>query len=204
MRLFTREVIKAAETLIEAIAEVSLEMGLPGTTPMHCHNVTKQWSRLDQVFLSEHSENLLITCNTVTDQRGINTDHLPIITELSLATNTVAEPPFLNFRNVDWEAFHDTLKRNLALLWPVQRLLSQQQLDQSCADLTSAIQATIQEQVPVTKITSKSKRWWTKELMALHRKAEKLGRQVHQRKHEPEHRVHTDHKEAAKRYDKTL
>ena len=95
--LFTNEAIKAAELLIEAVAEAGLEMALPGEIPTHCHNITKRWSRLDQVFLSEHSDNLLIACDTYPDQRGVNTDHLPIITELNLAINTYMESPHPNF-----------------------------------------------------------------------------------------------------------
>jgi hypothetical protein len=73
-RLFTGEAVKDAEVLIEVVAEVGLDLALLSSIPMHLHNVTKKWSRLDQVFLSDHSENLLIACNTETEHRGINTD----------------------------------------------------------------------------------------------------------------------------------
>ena len=59
-------------------------MALPGGISTHCHNVTKQWSRLDHVFISEASTDAIITCNAQTDHRGINTDHIPIITELNM------------------------------------------------------------------------------------------------------------------------
>jgi exonuclease III len=77
-RLFTNEALSAAERLIEAVADVNLEMVLLQGIPMHWHNVTKLWSRLDQVFLTTHSENILLSCNTVPDLQGIKTDHLPI------------------------------------------------------------------------------------------------------------------------------
>jgi ribonuclease HI/exonuclease III len=203
-RLFTNEAIKEAEVLIEAVAEVGLEMALPCTTPTHYHNVTKQWTRLDQVFLSDHSENILIACDTLPDQRGVKTDHLPVITELKLAVNTDTEQSIPNFRNVDWTVFREALEKNLAAIQPAHRITCQRQLDRSCESLTHAIQATIREQVPVTNITSKSKRWWTKELTELRRQAGKLGRQSYTHRNEPEHRVHAEHKEAVKRYDKTL
>jgi len=105
---------------------------------------------------------------------------------------------------VDWPAFRETLERKLAEVHPAQKILNQRQLDQCCADLTQAIQSTIQEQVPVTKITSKSKRWWTKELTQLRRQAEKLGRQSFKSRSQPDHKVHAEHKVATKRYEKTL
>jgi len=82
MRLFTRAALDMAEVLIEAVAEAGLDLVLPSGIPTHVHNVTKHWSRLDQVFISEHSLELVITCDTQSNQRGLNTDHLPILTEL--------------------------------------------------------------------------------------------------------------------------
>lgn len=52
-RLFTRSVIQNAEILISAVAELGLDMALPPGIPTHLHNVSKKWSRLDQVFISK-------------------------------------------------------------------------------------------------------------------------------------------------------
>lgn len=73
---------------------------------MHQHNITKRWSRLDQVFISDHSEHMLIPCDTHTDLHGIMMDHLPIITELSLHLGPATDNPTTNFREVNWEEFH--------------------------------------------------------------------------------------------------
>jgi exonuclease III len=104
-RLFTNEAIDAAEVLIEAIADVGLVLALPGEIPTHQHNVTKRWSRLDQVFISDHSEDMLISCDTWTDWQGILTDHLPILTELDLQLGLTTNKPFTNFREVAWDEF---------------------------------------------------------------------------------------------------
>src|SRR5712675_1245637 len=204
VRLFTDEAIKATEVLIEAVAEAGLELALPCQTPTHLHNITKRWSRLDQVFISDHSDNLLISCDTLADHMGINTDHLPILTELNLAANSTATDPTPNFRNVDWEEFRETLAEYLSALQPAVKITEQRHLDRSCASLTEAIQYTIRDRVPKTTITTKSKRWWTKELTQLRRRSEKLGRQSYKLRGSPDHAIHTEHKEAAKRYDKTL
>ena len=63
-RLFTNEATEAAEKLIEALADAGLEMALPSGIPTHEHSVTKRWSRLDQVFLSDQSSGLLTSCDT--------------------------------------------------------------------------------------------------------------------------------------------
>src|SRR5712691_11396891 len=83
-RLFTNEATEAAEKLIEAVADAGLKIALPRGTLTHKHSITKCWSRLDQIFISDHSENILISCDTQLDHWGVNTDHLPIVTELDL------------------------------------------------------------------------------------------------------------------------
>jgi Endonuclease-reverse transcriptase len=49
-RLFTSEARDAAEILLKAVADLGMDMALAKGTPTHQHNVTKKWSRLDQVF----------------------------------------------------------------------------------------------------------------------------------------------------------
>jgi endonuclease/exonuclease/phosphatase family metal-dependent hydrolase len=66
-RLFTSDATEVAEKLIEAIADIGLDLTLSSRIPTHKHNVMKLWSRLDQVFISDHSENLLISCNMLPD-----------------------------------------------------------------------------------------------------------------------------------------
>ena len=203
-RLFTREALESAEKLIEAVADAGLDLALPSGTPMHKHNITKLWSRLDQVFISDHSENLIRSCDTLPDQRGINTDHLPILTEIDLAADIVLVEDTSNFQDINWDKFHKELSAQLANLpWPVL-IDNQIQLERCCESLMKAIQHTIETQVPVTNITLKSKRWWTKELTQLHRQSNKLGRQAYDRHHNPGYSVHEVHKVVSKKYCKIL
>ena len=180
-RLFTSEAIRAAEKLIEAVADVGLELALPSGIPTHRHNVTKRWSRLDQVFLSDHSENTLISCDTQPNQWGINTDHLSICTELDLTATHLEIGEFLNYREADWDGFCKELSAQLAILPHAMQITNQRQLDKSCRNLTAAIQRTIETEIPVLNPTPKSKCWWTKELTQLRQLSNKLGRQSHQR-----------------------
>ncbi|KAH9968260.1 hypothetical protein BC827DRAFT_1114092, partial [Russula dissimulans] len=179
-----------------------LDLALPGGIPTHRHNVTKQWSRLDQVFLSEHSEIMLITCDMLPDHVGINTDHLLIHIVLNLVVSTISENCTSNFREVDWEEFQDMLATNLNTMQLPQKISNQRQLDQCRVALTDAIQSTICTRVPVTTTTSKSKYWWTKELTLLCRKADKLGRQAFKCKNNLGHKVHDKHKAAVRQYTK--
>lgn len=158
-RLFTKDAIKAAEILIEATAEAGLEMALPSGIPTHVHNVTKLWTRLDQVFITEHSLELINSCDTAASKRGINTDHLPILTTLNLAATLSEESITHNFRDVDWEEFNKELSRQLATASPVVTINTRRQLTSACDTLTKAIQETISKVVPRSRICAKSKRW---------------------------------------------
>ena len=99
-RLFTNEATEAAEKLIEAIANAGLDLALPSGIPTHRHNVSKLWSRLDQVFISDHSDNILVSCDTQPDHWGLNTDHLPILTVLDLEAEITENKEISNFRDV--------------------------------------------------------------------------------------------------------
>jgi len=204
VRLFTSEATRVAEKLIEAVTDAGLELALPSGTLTHRHNVTKKWSRLDQVFISDHSGNTITTCDTQPDQWGINMDHLPILTDMNLRADTEEADKIPNFRKVDWAEFHKELSAQLDELPPAAPIVTQCQLDNNCASLTKALQRTINSQVPTSTITSKSKRWWTKELTQLQHAANKLGRQSYRRCLDVDHAIHSEHAAMVKKYHNTL
>src|SRR5260221_4916436 len=125
IRLFTREATRAAEKLIEAVVDVGLDLALPSGTPTHRHNVTKKWSRLDQVFISDHSESTIITYDTQPDQWGINTDHLPILTDMNLCVDIKVADEIPNFREVNWSEFRKELSSQLHEILPASPMSTQ-------------------------------------------------------------------------------
>ena len=100
-RLFTNKATEAAEKLIKAVADAGLDLVLLSSILTHRHNITKQWSRLDQVFITDHSDNILISCNMQLDQWGINMDHLPIQMVLDLKAKQAESAEISNFRDTD-------------------------------------------------------------------------------------------------------
>jgi Endonuclease-reverse transcriptase len=163
-RLFTRAAIKKAEKLIAAVADARLDLALSAKIPTHKHNVTKKWTRLDHVFLSEQSFDALISCEALVDNLSPNTDHLPILTKLDLTLAKTPAKSVPNFRNVDWESFRKTLEGQLSEYGLPRTIKDQGELDQECSRLTTALQTTIQKEVPTAEIGPRSKQWWTKEL----------------------------------------
>jgi len=92
------------------------------------------------------------------DQWGINTDHLPILTDMNLCMDMEEADEIPNFREVDWAEFRKELSAQLDELPPAAPIVTQCQLDNNCISLTKALQQTINSQVPTSTITSKSKR----------------------------------------------
>ena len=175
-RLFTESALKAAEILIEAVALLWLDLILPSGIPMHCHHVMKKWSCLDQVFISEHSADLVEVCDLEACFHSVKTDHLPIITPLNMSTPAAPSTSLHNFRDMDWIDFHNNLEGHLHHLEQPKRIANQEQLDKSCKELMTVLQMTIEAKVPKLELCSKSKQWWTKELMQMHHWMNILGR----------------------------
>ena len=147
---------------------------------------------------------MLISCDTVPDKRGINTDHLPVHTELSLEVNTIAAEINPSFRNVNWEDFRTELAKQLAQTPAPMNISDQKQLDDRCEELTKALQEAIHAEIHVPENTPKSKRWWTKELSQLHSRANKVGRAAYNLRNSLDHQVHKEHKDAKSKYRNKL
>lgn len=203
-RLFTPDTLHSTEKLISAVAEAGLDLTLPPQIPTHKHNVTKKLSRLDQVFLYKHSMDTLISCDVLRHTPGICTDHLPILTALNMAVTHVPTKTIENFREVDWEKFRAELKRSLAQLGLPEPIRNQASLNSACTRLTMVLQGTITTHVPTSEICPKSKRWWTKELMAMRRNMNKLGRKVSKLRSRPGDPLRKEYKTAKKVYAREI
>ena len=203
-RLFTKKAQDAAEVLLKTVADLEMDIALAKGVPTHQHNVTKKWTRLDQVFITEHSMDAITICDTLPEERGINTDHIPIVTVIDVELTKAPTQTARNFRDVDWKIFRTTLEGKIAALGAPRHNATPQSLHRTCDKLTRAIQETIEKEVPCTRICVKSKRWWLKELSQLRKETEKLGRQAYKLKGWPTHPIHDQRAAACKKYDKTI
>jgi hypothetical protein len=171
---------------------------------MHVHNISKKWSRLDQVFISEEHMDVIISCKALSHTPGINTDHLPILTTLDLDLARALSNPLKNFRNVDWEEFDKALSEKLYKLGPPSCIHTPGELETVCSKLTEAIQDTINNKVPTSSVRIKAKKWWTKELKKLQQEANRKGQRASKYKDWPDHQVHAERHKANKIFQKTL
>jgi ribonuclease HI/exonuclease III len=203
-RLFTKEAQDAAEVLLKTVADLGMDMALAKGTPTHYHNVTKKWTRLDQVFISEHSMEAVTICDTLPEERGVNTDHVPIVTVIDAELTKAPTQVSRNFRDVDWEKFRTLLEEKLDRIDPVKFIALQSALDRNCEQLTNAVQETIEKEVPHTTICARSKRWWSKELGTLRKETGKLSRKAYKLRSRPDHPIHEELTKTRRKYDKTI
>ena len=202
--MFTREALDNTELLISMVAGLGLDLALPPGIPTHLHNVTKKWTRLDQVLILEELMESIISCDVLKSTPGVNTDHIPILTVLDLNLMRIVAIPPRNFQNVDQETFVKALAVKLDKEVPPSCIYSPKGVESACQKLTEALQETINNEVPTIELRIKAKKCWTKELTKLRQEANKKGRKVSKFKGWPEHHLHRERKEANKQFHKTL
>ena len=134
-------------------------------------------------------------CETHHHERGLNTDHIPIVTKLDITLNRMQEMATKNFRNVNWEKFREHLQNKLATFGIPTTIKDQVSLNKECKRLTTVLQESIDTMVPTSDVCPKSKRWWTKEIRELRSKFRKTGRKMGRYEGQLEHPKHMEYKE---------
>jgi len=114
--LFMAAALEASGKLLELVTDYSMVQILPKDVPTLQSSSTQSWTRPDNVFCTEHTSGYLVSCNTAPEKQGPKTDHLPILTILEMSTTASDESPSWNYRSVDWEKFHSSLKDSLTEL----------------------------------------------------------------------------------------
>ena len=202
--LFTKEALEKAEALIQVVADIGLELALPAGVPTHEHSVTKRWSRLDQVYVTEHTLEALTQCEAIPTEQGLNTDHFPIISNLDVDVEVTPKKVISNFRNVDWKEFREKLEEKMRT-WGVPNFIrSQEMLDRECDKLTKALQETIDEAVPDVVLGPQAKRWWTKELNSLRKNMLKTRHKICKDRSGPNSQAWEKYKEARRKFGSEL
>ena len=91
-------------------------MLLPKGIPTLQSMVTKNWTRVDNVFATNNVEKYVVICDTDPRQWGPGTDHVPILTTLEFTVPAAAIEGQRNFRAVDWPKYREALSGQLGLM----------------------------------------------------------------------------------------
>jgi hypothetical protein len=181
-----------AEHLLTATADWNLRMALPSNTPTHEHYVSKQQSRLDNVFCTDHTLNLFNICEVLLDDPKPGTDHYPIISTIDLPVHHQETPSHPDFRMADWEIFDSNLRARLTNFPPPAPLACKTDFNRACANLTEAIQGAICMTIPIRRPCPHTKRWWTLDLKKLRQTMRHLYRQAQRVRKFPDHPIHKE------------
>ena len=185
------------EPLLEVIRDNDMEQALPPDTPTF-ETVSHNWTRPDNVWISFNAVNLITSCDTDPSIRPIHADHLPIITLIDLPVPRAISKTLPDFHNYDTEKFNKALDAKLQAESPAVPILSEAEFLTKVDKLTTIIQDTIAEQIPLRKPCPFSKRWWTPELTALRKKKNRLSNLAYKHRRIANHPSKEAHRTANK------
>ena len=204
IHLFTPQAIGQAENLIELIANYDLHMALPKGIPTLQHMVTKKYSRPDNFFTSLRLLELITLCEVDPAARPPTTDHLPIITKIQIPQQKASTLTTFNFRDVNWPAFRSNLRKKLNRSPTPHQFQNPEQITTALNSLTSSIQSTIQEIVPLSKPHPDTKRWWTPQLKNMRKKLNRLRNLSFQYRAIANHPAHSKLKRDSNTYSEAI
>ncbi|KAI0055117.1 hypothetical protein BV25DRAFT_1769449, partial [Artomyces pyxidatus] len=163
---------------------------------------SKNWTRVDNVWVSSDLSPHVLQCTTKPDQRPPKTDHVPILTDLDIVFDVATSTPRHNFHMTDWTLFQQTLSSALeAKGRPAEfRTGELAQFETSLRSFMDAVQSAVEKAVPLTQGTPYSKRWWTKELTDLRKRARTAGRRSERHRTDSAHLAHVAFDDARKLY----
>ena len=197
--LFTTATLDSVQKLLDLLSDFRMVQALLKDIPTLQSSSTGNWTRPDNIFCTDHSEEILVSCMTDLGQRGPKTDHVPVLMELDLTVPLAPNTEMHNYREVDWEEFKDYLNEALACLPPPAPLVSEEDFQHTAKNIDLALRDTIEKHVPKTKLCPHMWRWWTKELTDLRKHANQLSHLSHKFRALPDHICHRVSKDTCNR-----
>ena len=196
--LFTNATLEAAQKLINVLADYGMVQALPKDLPTLQSTSSGNWTRPDNVFCTDHSEQLITLCTTDPDQREPKTDHVPILTRIDLDIPPAPDTDFKNYKEVNWEAFNSFLS-NLLSHTPLTPIATKAQFQEAARNLDQALKETVENCVPKTRPSPHSRRWWNKDLTEMKKEVNCLNHIAYQFRAVPNHPSHGASKMARNR-----
>lgn len=137
-------------------------------------------STIDLTLINTLAEQLHVSCR-VCEGQDVGSDHLPILVDM-IPLQTSQPYKVLRtcraWKKVNWDDFRSSLQSNLVEGDLPEAIRATAELDNFADQFTAIIRDTIAVNVPIVKITTRSKPWWTSELEA-HRDAMRRARRQH-------------------------
>jgi ribonuclease HI len=202
--LFTRSNLRDAQLLLDLTADYDLHMALPASTPTLISMATKNYTRPDNVFVSDGVLELLLNCTTHPGDQPPSSDHIPIETTLELPLERLPPIKRLDFRKVDWEDFRKSLDQHLNSHNIPREVHNRSSFNDLLTILYDAIQGAISQNVPLVHVSTYAKRWWDKTLEILRSETRRLGRKAHRHRGDRNNPTHEEYRISRNRYSQLI
>lgn len=202
--LFTKAAIEDAEVLIQLTDHFDMTMALPPCIPTYRVPANGNWTRPDNVFISDSAASLITSCDVAPQLQVNGADHVPIVTTLNLTLPHSAQVPRKNFRMTDWEKFRKELGKEIETIPQPHEIVTIQDMNKSVDDITKVIQTVIERIVPDSKPCPNSRRWWTHELSLMKRRQNRLSNLCYKFRALPHHPIHQELKNHRAEYKKKI
>ncbi|KAF9231251.1 hypothetical protein BU15DRAFT_7274, partial [Melanogaster broomeanus] len=175
-------------------------MTLPKDLPTLESLATKNWTRPDNVFCTDHSVEYVTHCYTDPALRGPLTDHVPILSVIELETPRVEYRETRNFREVDWQKFQCTIEEKMAMYPTAHPIITDREFQEVAHALTAAMTEAISLHVPMSRPNPHSKRWWNRDLSILRKGVQKAAALSYKTRALLDHPNHELHRIARNQY----
>ena len=158
----------------DALIDLAAMLGLSPLLPPGTITYPSAGTAIDLVWGNSEATSRMMSCK-VADKHDHASDHLPIETTLALPMDIPQPSPPYNYAKTNWQE----LDRKLVEYLPNPSSLKQEEItahdvDRFADELTTAISKAVKETTPRKRPCPHSKRWWTAELTALRREANRL------------------------------
>jgi Endonuclease-reverse transcriptase len=182
-----------SELLMQLLAQQHMELQLPAGTDTFQSDSHRTWTTIDLVFCDSALTPRILSCDAAHNERIPSADHLPIHTILDTRLDRRQTTPGRSFRNVAWDDFRNKLSENLALHGlhndPIPPT-TPADIDMLVNQITTAIQTTIQDNIPTMRISPYTKRWWNRDLKQLRQEFARRSRAEHKVRFTPRWEEH--------------
>ena len=125
--LFTVSASLAVQPLLSLIEDHNMVMVLLKDIPTLQSLATKNWTHMDNVFVTANTEELVVVCDMDPRRQGLGTEHMPILTTLDISMPKKDEGVHINFREADWDKYRKELEAQLCLTLDPCMLLDEAQ-----------------------------------------------------------------------------
>ena len=136
----------------------------------------------------------------VPEDQPPKTDHIPIDTIIETETSITSVKQRRDFRMAKWKKIREILEEKIREEIDATPIMNSADLNCRVERLNKTINDTVEEVIPMSKPMPYTKRWWSKDLVALRQQMRSRARAAYRNRSKLEHPTHAQYKDARNKY----